>query len=73
MNESNSINRRDFVKTASIAAASVLLANALPIAAQTNRKRRYAIISTGHRATGIAARTSIEKKRPVKIAELIRL
>jgi len=53
MAESNSINRRDFVKSAGVAAASVLLANALPVSAQTNKKRRYAIIGTGHRATGM--------------------
>jgi len=53
MSESNSINRRDFVKNAGIAAASVLLANALPVGAQTVKKRRYAIIGTGHRATSM--------------------
>ena len=53
MTEQNSINRRDFVKSAGIAAASVLLANALPVSAQTNKKRRYAIVGTGHRATGM--------------------
>src|SRR5215213_8046315 len=53
MSENNSINRRDFVKTAGIAAASVLLSNALPIQAQTAKKRRYAIVGTGHRATSM--------------------
>jgi predicted dehydrogenase len=54
MSEQNSINRRDFVKSAGVAAAAtVLLSNALPVAAQTNKKRRYAIIGTGHRATGM--------------------
>lgn len=98
MSENNSINRRDFVKTAGIAAASALLSNALPVSAQTTKKRRYAIVGTGHRAasmrgidlanryedelefvgamsclTGIAARTSIEQNRPVKISELVKL
>ena len=53
MSENNSINRRDFVKTAGIAAASLLLSNALPAAAQTVQKRRYAIVGTGHRATSM--------------------
>jgi predicted dehydrogenase len=53
MSESNSINRRTFVKSASVAAASVVLANTIPVSAQTNKKRRYAIIGTGHRATGM--------------------
>src|SRR5215213_2829907 len=53
MPENNSINRRDFVKTAALSAASVLLSNALPVQAQTTRKRRYAIVGTGHRATSM--------------------
>lgn len=53
MSESNSINRRDFVKTAGVAAASVLLSSAAPVSAKTNKKRRYAIIGTGHRGTGM--------------------
>ncbi|MDQ4121455.1 MAG: Gfo/Idh/MocA family oxidoreductase [Acidobacteriota bacterium] len=51
MTEQNSINRRNFVKAAGAAAASVLLSNVEPVAAQTNQKRRYAIVGTGHRAT----------------------
>lgn len=53
MAESNNFNRRDFVKTASVAAAAVALSNALSATAQTNKKLRYAIIGTGHRATGM--------------------
>lgn len=53
MSESNSINRRDFVKSAGIAAASVLLANSSFVSAQTSAKKRYAIVGTGHRATGM--------------------
>lgn len=49
----NSINRRDFVKTASIVGAGLLLSNAISINAQTSKKRRYAIVGTGHRATGM--------------------
>jgi predicted dehydrogenase len=51
MSEQNSINRRDFVKSAASAAASILLANALPVSAQAAKKRRYAIVGTGHRGT----------------------
>lgn len=53
MSKSTAINRRDFVKSAGIATASVLLSSALPISAQTNSKKRYAIVGTGHRATGM--------------------
>jgi predicted dehydrogenase len=53
MTEPNTINRRDFVKTAGAAAALILLSNALPVSAQTSKKRRYAIVGTGHRATGM--------------------
>lgn len=49
----NSINRREFVKTASIAGAGLLLSNAISINGQTSKKRRYAIIGTGHRATSM--------------------
>lgn len=53
MSEANAINRRDFVKSAGIAATSILLSNALPVSAKTNAKRRYAIVGTGHRATSM--------------------
>lgn len=52
MSESNSINRRDFVKAAGLAAASVLLPNLSPVSAMT-AKKRYAIVGTGHRATSM--------------------
>lgn len=62
MREQNSINRRDFVKTAGAAAASVLLSNALPVSAQNaGKKRRYAIIGTGHRATGMWGKDLAQK------------
>lgn len=47
------IDRRDFVKTAGTAAAGVLFAGSLPASAQDNARRRYAIVETGHRATGM--------------------
>lgn len=53
MTEQNSINRRDFVKSATAAGAGLLLANSLNINAQTFAKKRYAIVGTGHRATGM--------------------
>ena len=52
MSESNPINRRDFVKSAGIAAATVLLSDTLPTSAQTTKKR-YAMVGTGHRGTGM--------------------
>jgi predicted dehydrogenase len=61
MSESKNINRRDFVKAAGVAAASVLLANSTPISAQTNKKRRYAIVGTGHRATGMWGKDLAQK------------
>jgi len=53
MTENNSINRRDFVKSAAVAGAGLLLANSLQINAQTAARKRYAIIGTGHRATSM--------------------
>ncbi|HEV2764393.1 MAG TPA: Gfo/Idh/MocA family oxidoreductase [Pyrinomonadaceae bacterium] len=55
MSEGNVLNRREFVKTAGGAAAgSLLLANAPDVRAQPRAgKRRYAIVGTGHRATGM--------------------
>ncbi|HQU84400.1 MAG TPA: Gfo/Idh/MocA family oxidoreductase [Pyrinomonadaceae bacterium] len=53
MSENNSINRRDFVKSATVAGAGLLLANFLNVLAQTSVKKRYAIVGTGHRATSM--------------------
>lgn len=61
MSETKNINRRDFVKAAGVAAASVLLANSSPMLAQTNKKRRYAIVGTGHRATGMWGKDLAQK------------
>lgn len=49
----SSIDRREFVKTAGAAAAGVLLASELTQGAPNISKRRYAIVGTGHRATGM--------------------
>src|SRR4028118_270484 len=62
MFESKNINRRDFVKAAGVAAASVLFTNSTPISAlETNKKRRYAIVGTGHRATGMWGKDLAQK------------
>ena len=53
MSESNSVNRRDFIKSATVAGAGLLAANSLNVLGQTSAKRRYAIVGTGHRATGM--------------------
>lgn len=53
MSENNSINRRDFVKSAAVAGAGLLLANSASVIAQTSARKRYAIVGTGHRATGM--------------------
>ncbi|HEY8563111.1 MAG TPA: Gfo/Idh/MocA family oxidoreductase [Pyrinomonadaceae bacterium] len=63
MSDSNSINRRDFVKSASLAGAGVLLANSLSANAQTAAKKRYAIVGTGHRATSMWGAQIAEKYR----------
>lgn len=53
------INRRDFVKTASVAAASTLFAPAI-VNAQTAPKR-YALVGTGHRGTGMWGKDLVTK------------
>ena len=47
------INRRDFVKTTSVAAASVLLSRAVPATVTPLARRRYAMVGTGHRGTSM--------------------
>jgi predicted dehydrogenase len=62
MSESKNINRRNFVKAAGVAAASVLFANSSSVSAlETNKKRRYAIVGTGHRATGMWGKDLAQK------------
>jgi len=55
------IDRRDFVKTVGSAAAGVLVAGALPVTARPNARRRYAIVGTGHRATGMWGKDVAER------------
>lgn len=47
------INRRDFVKTTGAVAASVFLAGSVPATVTPLARRRYAMIGTGHRGTGM--------------------
>src|SRR5829696_937493 len=61
MTQDNSLNRRDFVKTAGVAAASVLLSGNLPVSARAAGKRRYAIVGTGHRGTGMWGKDLVSK------------
>ena len=51
MSQSNSLSRRDFVKTAGVAAAASLVLNDSALASMTAPRRRYAIVGTGDRAT----------------------
>ena len=55
MSDSSPLNRREFVKTASAGAAgaSLLLTNSLTASARSAPRRRYAMIGTGHRGTGM--------------------
>jgi len=53
MKNANGIDRREFVKATGTAAAGVLLASSLPIRAEPLARKRFAIIGTGHRATGM--------------------
>ena len=51
MSESNSLSRRDFVKTAGTAAAASLVLTDSALASVSAPRRRYAIVGTGDRAT----------------------
>jgi predicted dehydrogenase len=51
--ECERMNRRDFVKVTGAAAAGVLLAGSPPISAEPLARKRYAMIGTGHRGTGM--------------------
>jgi predicted dehydrogenase len=56
---SNKLNRRDFVKTAAVSATAALFAPAI-VTAQTPPKR-YALIGTGHRGTGMWGKDLVAK------------
>ena len=61
MGNSSSSDRRDFIKSAGAAAASILVSGGLPLSAQPARKRLYAIVGTGHRATGMWGKDLAER------------
>ena len=62
MSDQKSINRRDFVKASGVAAASVLLAGSLSSATVTPlARRRYAMVGTGHRGTGMWGKDVFER------------
>jgi len=51
--DSSNLNRRDFVRTAGAAAAGSVVASGPALASVQPRRRRYAVVGTGHRATGM--------------------
>ncbi|HEV2707297.1 MAG TPA: Gfo/Idh/MocA family oxidoreductase [Pyrinomonadaceae bacterium] len=51
MSDSNLLHRREFVKSAGTAAAGSLLLGSTPLAG--TQRRRYAMVGTGHRGTGM--------------------
>jgi len=61
MSEHKTLSRRDFVKTAGNAAAAVTVLSKLPIASGSNARRRYAIVGTGDRGTGMWGSDLVER------------
>ena len=61
MSEQTSIDRRDFVKASGVAAASVLVAGSVLASVKPLARRRYALIGTGHRGTGMWGKDIFEK------------
>ena len=57
----NSINRRDFVKATGSAAAGILISGTIPATARSLARKRYAIVGTGHRATGMWGKDLAER------------
>ena len=57
----NSINRRDFVIATGSAAAGILIAGVVPATARPLARKRYAIVGTGHRATGMWGKDLAER------------
>ena len=56
MSETNSLNRRDFVKTAGTAAAASLVLGSSALGAAQGKRRRVAMVGTGHRGTSMWGR-----------------
>src|SRR5215203_3013908 len=65
VSETNGLNRRDFVKTASTAAAASLVLGGGAHAAAPRARRRYAIVGTGERATSMWGRDLVERYKDV--------
>lgn len=62
MSDQNVVTRRDFVKTSSAAVAATSLLGVGSVFAQTpSKRRRYAIVGTGDRASGMWGRALVEK------------
>src|SRR6187401_3163855 len=61
MKNANGIDRRGFVKATGTAAAGALLAGSLPVTAKSLARKRFAIIGTGHRATGMWGKDLAER------------
>lgn len=60
MSDSNAFSRRTFVKTAGSAAVASLLLNNSSLASVSAPRRRYAIVGTGERSTGMWGRSLVE-------------
>ncbi|HET6890699.1 MAG TPA: Gfo/Idh/MocA family oxidoreductase, partial [Pyrinomonadaceae bacterium] len=60
MSHHTNLNRRDFVKRAGTAVAAASLLGS-PLVNATNARRRYAIVGTGDRATGMWGRDLVER------------
>ena len=61
MSESKNLTRRDFVKTAGTAAAASLVLTNSALASVSGPRRRYAIVGTGDRGSGMWGRQLIQK------------
>jgi hypothetical protein len=62
MSDKRSINRREFVKASGVAAASAVLAGSLSAAIVTPlARKRYAMVGTGHRGTGMWGKDIFER------------
>ena len=59
MRKANGVDRREFVKASGTAAAGALLAGS--ITAKPLQRKRYAIVGTGHRATGMWGKDLAER------------
>jgi predicted dehydrogenase len=63
MKNANGIDRREFVKATGTAAAGALLAGSIPVTAKPLARKRFAIIGTGHRATGMWGKDLADRYR----------